>query len=57
MTWSERPFLPVSPREDVCMDQWVWMSASAGTQIIYMEEEIPEEVSIARLNYQGNRPT
>nr|AEL22856.1 CAD protein [Sesamia inferens] len=48
MSWSQRPLVPAEDRMDVCMDMF-----SAGTQIIFMEEEIEGDVPIAKLNYQG----
>ncbi|XP_039750968.1 protocadherin-16-like isoform X2 [Pararge aegeria] len=51
LSWSERPFLPVgSTREDVCMDQYF---SAAATQLVLMDEEIQEDVAIAKLNYKG----
>ncbi|CAH2228128.1 jg26765, partial [Pararge aegeria aegeria] len=50
LSWSERPFLPVgSTREDVCMDQYF---SAAATQLVLMDEEIQEDVAIAKLNYK-----
>ncbi|VVD00119.1 unnamed protein product [Leptidea sinapis] len=53
--WSSRPLIPVlvPDRDDVCMDQYIPGSATTATQIIFMDEEIPEEIAIARLNYYG----
>lgn len=50
VTWSQRPLIPAESREDLCMDEWV---VSVSTQVIFLEEEIEGEVTIARLNYQG----
>nr|QNS31153.1 cadherin [Cnaphalocrocis medinalis] len=50
VTWSQRPLIPADSREDLCMDEWV---VSVSTQVIFLEEEIEGEVTIARLNYQG----
>ncbi|XP_045516186.1 cadherin-23-like isoform X1 [Pieris brassicae] len=51
--WSQRPLIPALEREDVCMDAYFPGSATSGTQVIYMDEEIEEPVPIAKLNYQG----
>ncbi|CAK1543812.1 unnamed protein product [Leptosia nina] len=51
--WQERPLFPAPERNDVCMDAYYPASDTSGTQIIYMDEEIKEPVSIARLNYRG----
>ncbi|XP_045767241.1 cadherin-23-like [Maniola jurtina] len=48
--WSQRQFLPVATREDVCMDRFI---STASTQIILMDEEIEGDVAIAKLNYKG----
>ncbi|XP_038217094.1 protocadherin Fat 1-like [Zerene cesonia] len=51
--WRERPLVPAPDREDVCMDAYYPRTATSGTQIIYMEEEIVGDVAIATLNYNG----
>ncbi|CAH0582882.1 unnamed protein product [Chrysodeixis includens] len=53
--WSQQPLLPLPQREELCMEDPV----SAGSSVImtiYMEEEIEEEIAIAKLNYKGTGP-
>ncbi|KAL0831789.1 hypothetical protein ABMA28_001327 [Loxostege sticticalis] len=50
-TWSELPLIPGPTREEVCMDNFL---PGSNVQTILMEEEIPGEVIIARLNYRGS---
>ncbi|XP_059054596.1 cadherin-23-like [Achroia grisella] len=53
--WSERPILPARPeREDVCAENYPDPLSLHSLQIIYMDEEIEEDVVIARLNYFGS---
>ncbi|XP_068627415.1 cadherin-AgCad1-like [Battus philenor] len=51
--FGERPFTPAPERDDVCMDDYFPSTATSGTQIIYIEEEIVGEVPIAVINYNG----
>lgn len=51
--WSQRPLFPGPEREELCMDSYRPGSATMGSQVIYMEEEIDGDVVIARLNYNG----
>nr|AAM21151.1 cadherin [Manduca sexta] len=52
-TWSQRPLLPAPERDDLCMDAYHVITANLGTQVIYMDEEIEDEITIAILNYNG----
>ncbi|GBP79466.1 hypothetical protein EVAR_48930_1 [Eumeta japonica] len=49
--WSTRPLLPAPARDDLCLAQY-----QGSTQVIHIEEEIPEPVIVARLNYHQAEP-
>lgn len=53
LAWSQRPLFPAPDRDEVCMDEYYAITATFGSQIIYMEEEIEGDVVIAKLNYNG----
>nr|AFJ04291.1 cadherin-like receptor [Spodoptera litura] len=56
LTWAQWPLLPAEDREDVCINDYTPdpFSTNHGYQKIYMEEEIVDDVAIAKLNYRGN---
>lgn len=51
--WSNRPIVPGPERDEVCMDEYFVGAGTLPTQIIHLQEEVEDDIPIARLNYNG----